>query len=75
MCTAAPPDDDDDDNDDVDDDDDNDDNVDDDDDDDCSLGLLELRPACHRDVQRVPGGEILQGLLSAQGLGGTRPGL
>ena len=48
---------------------------DDDDDDDCSLGLLELRPACHRDVQWVPGGEILQGLLSAQGLGGTRPGL
>ena len=40
-----------------------------------SLGLLELRQTCNGDLQRLQGGEVLQGLLSAQGLGGARPGL
>ena len=39
------------------------------------VGVLELWPGGHRDLQRLPGGEILQGLLSTQGLGGTRSGL
>ena len=40
-----------------------------------SPGLLELWPARHRDLQWVSSGEILQGFLSTQGLGGTREGV
>ena len=55
--------------------DDPDDEADDVDDDVCSLGVLELWPACQRDVQWLPSGEILQSFLPTQGLGGTCSGL
>ena len=40
-----------------------------------STGLLELWPTRHGDLQWLQGGQVLQGLLSAQGLGGARQGL
>ena len=38
-------------------------------------GLLELRPPRHRDLQWLRPGQVLRGLLSTQGLGGTREGV